>query len=59
MSEEWGELLEGWDRATLADVCEPVVEVNPSKTPKRKFKYVDISSINNATNEIVEVKEGA
>ncbi len=57
MNEEWDELPEGWERANLAEVCEPIVQVNPERTPKRKFKYVDISSINNGSHEIVETKE--
>lgn len=57
MSEERHELPDGWEWVTLGEICEPIVQVDPSKTPELNFKYVDISSINNITNEIVEAKD--
>jgi type I restriction enzyme S subunit len=57
MSNELGELPEGWEQAALEDVCVPIAQVNPGKTPAWKFKYVDISSIDNRQGEIVTTKE--
>jgi type I restriction enzyme S subunit len=51
------ELPDSWEWKTIADVCAPIAQVNPSTTPSRKFKYVDISSISNALNQIIDVKE--
>lgn len=57
MSKELEELPDGWEQAALSEVCEPIKQVNPGKTPEFEFRYVDISSINNTTHEIVETKE--
>jgi len=52
------ELPDGWVWTTLGDICEPIVQVNPRETmPDRPIKYVDISSVDNEKNAIVEHKE--
>jgi type I restriction enzyme S subunit len=56
MINERDELPEGWEVMTLADVCEPITQVDPGKTPKRRFTYVDISSVDNTEYEIIEIK---
>lgn len=48
------EIPEGWVRAKLADISEPISSTDPSALDRRTFRYVDIGSINNRTNEIVE-----
>ncbi|MEN6517566.1 MAG: restriction endonuclease subunit S [Methanospirillum sp.] len=47
---------EGWNRVTLADVCQKVPNVKPEDEPEREFGYVDISAISNTTFTIGEAK---
>ncbi|MBI1916486.1 MAG: hypothetical protein HYS12_17395 [Planctomycetes bacterium] len=51
------DLPEGWVMVRLSDVVERVPNVKPEDEPERRFAYVDISSIDNSTFEIVEAKE--
>ncbi|MFF9246850.1 hypothetical protein ACWHAO_16080 [Streptomyces albidoflavus] len=44
-------LPEGWGRAALRELCEPVVKVHPGELGKEAFRYVDIGSI--ASGELV------
>jgi type I restriction enzyme S subunit len=39
------DLPEGWSYATLEQVCDPVLAVDPRKHFEAEFKYIDISSI--------------
>lgn len=50
------ELPEGWATAILKDITIDVKNVKPENEPNRVFVYVDISSINNRTYTIEEVK---
>lgn len=45
-----------WVVASIADVTLPFVSINPAKSPDRVFRYVDIGSIDNATQTITEPK---
>lgn len=46
-----------WQRKRLKDICEDIKSINPLNYPERVYKYIDISSISNTTNEIKELKE--
>lgn len=50
-------LPDGWRLATLGDVCEPIESVNPRHSPATSFKYVDISSIDRDSKEVVQPKQ--
>jgi len=51
------ELTEGWEIKKLKDITSKVPTLKPESEPERIFGYVDISSINNDTNQIVEFKK--
>ena len=50
------ELPNGWCEAAIADVTGPFVVADPTKTPTKVFKYVDIGSIDNKTQTIANPK---
>jgi type I restriction enzyme S subunit len=50
------ELPNSWCEVTIADVTSPFAQVDPKKTPGRKFKYVDIGSIDNGSQTITNPK---
>ncbi len=50
-------LPDGWTRATIKDVTEPVPNIKPDSEPDRMFGYVDISSIDNRSFTITGVKK--
>jgi type I restriction enzyme S subunit len=50
------ELPEGWEWATIGDVCEPVVKVKPGDRPQKPFKYIDISAVDRKRKRIGEVQ---
>jgi type I restriction enzyme S subunit len=50
------ELPKGWALAQLADVTLPVPNVKPDAEPEKIFGYVDISSIDNSSFSITEVR---
>src|SRR5262245_47113746 len=50
------ELPDGWDWAAIRDVTETVPNYKPESEPNREFGYVDISSICNQTNRIIDHK---
>lgn len=50
------ELPKGWGETTLAQVTERVPNIKPEDYPDRKYGYVDISSIDNNSYRICEVK---
>jgi type I restriction enzyme S subunit len=51
------ELPEGWRWVRLGEVCKPTERRDPTKEPESTFQYVDISSVDNATGEIIGAKE--
>ncbi len=51
-----GDLPEGWTKAALSDVTLRIPNVNPKGEPNREFGYIDISSIDNTSNAVVEQK---
>ena len=46
----------GWATTTLADICLPVNKVAPQSEPDKEFIYLDISSIDNSTFQVVGPK---
>jgi hypothetical protein len=46
------ELPDGWTWTTLGEICEPVEQIDPQKTPDKKIKYIDISSIDNTKSQV-------
>ncbi len=46
----------GWATTTVGDVTDSFTTVDPKKEPDRDFTYVDIGSIDNATQRIVAPK---
>ncbi|MEQ1938041.1 hypothetical protein ABMA46_07295 [Mesorhizobium sp. CN5-321] len=50
------ELPHSWAEASIADVTMPFMSVDPTKTPDRAFRYVDIGSIDNKTQTITDPK---
>ena len=53
-----GDLLpDGWQMTTIGKVCEKVEKVDPTATPKRAFRYIDIGGIDNQQLRIVDTKE--
>ncbi len=50
------ELPQGWATAQISDVTERVPNLKPEDTPNKEFGYVDISSIDNSSFVITEVK---
>ena len=57
MNEGRHQLPDGWGWATLGEICEHVVHVDPTRNPSKAFRYVDISSISNETFNIVNSKK--
>jgi type I restriction enzyme S subunit len=51
------DLPEGWRWVQLREVCKPTERRDPTKEPESTFQYVDISSVDNATGEIIGAKE--
>jgi type I restriction enzyme S subunit len=49
-------LPKGWAKTTLGGVCEKVDTIQPQDSPDTKFTYVDIGSIDNKSNRIIEMK---
>jgi type I restriction enzyme S subunit len=45
-------MTKGWDTKTLGDVLEKTETVNPLQSPTSTFKYIDVSSVSNATFQI-------
>jgi type I restriction enzyme S subunit len=50
------DLPQGWTSATISDVTERVPNAKPESTPNEEFGYIDISSIDNSTFRITDVK---
>ena len=50
------ELPQGWASAQIADVVERVPNIKPEDAPNKDFGYVDISSIDNSSFVITDVK---
>jgi len=51
------DLPPGWRWVQLREVCKPTERRDPTKEPESTFQYVDISSVDNATGEIIGAKE--
>ena len=51
-----GELPKGWATAQISDVTERVPNIKPEDSPDKEFGYVDISSIDNSSFVITDVK---
>jgi len=49
-------LPNGWCELSLRDVTEPFALTDPTKTPEKIFKYVDIGSIDNNSRTITQPK---
>src|SRR6266851_2139115 len=50
------ELPQGWAIARVADVTERVANIKPEDSPDKEFGYVDISSIDNSSFVITDLK---
>src|SRR6266480_1437213 len=50
------ELPQGWAIARIADITERVPNIRPEDLPEKEFGYVDISSIDNSTFAITDIK---
>ena len=50
------DLPAGWTLTTLGELCFPVKKVRPRDKPADSFKYLDITSIDNVTRQIVAPK---
>lgn len=48
--------LTGWGYAFLGDICEKIEIIDPKKTPDKEYKYIEIASIDNHQQKIVNVK---
>lgn len=46
----------GWVTAKIENVTEPFAAIDPRRNPERKFRYIDIGSIDNATQSITDPK---
>jgi type I restriction enzyme, S subunit len=51
------EVPEGWEIKKMSEVTKKVPTLKPESEPDRIFGYVDISSINNETNQIFDFKK--
>ena len=49
-------LRAGWVLARLGEITQPIDKVNPQERPEVKFTYLDISSVDNQANKVVEHK---
>jgi len=50
------ELPPSWTEASIADVTTPFISIDPTRTPDRAFRYVDIGSIDNKRQAITDPK---
>lgn len=50
------ELPPGWTVATVDDVTQPFVSIDPRSEPTRRFAYIDIGSIDNESQTIADPK---
>jgi type I restriction enzyme S subunit len=48
------DLPSGWELATIAEVTQPVPNIEPTRQPDTIFNYIDISSIDNRQLEVTE-----
>jgi len=59
MTEEGNGLPElplGWVWTTIGEITQPIEKVQPKRNPDTRFTYLDISSIDNQINKVVEPK---
>ena len=50
------ELPKGWVWTTVGEITQPIEKVQPKENPNTQFTYLDISSIDNQLNRVVEPK---
>ncbi|MGO6938526.1 restriction endonuclease subunit S [Rhizobium johnstonii] len=50
------ELPQGWVEATIEEVTHPFITIDPTRSPEKAFRYVDIGSIDNKSQTIGEPK---
>ena len=50
------ELPQGWVWTTVGEITQPIEKVQPKENPNTQFTYLDISSIDNQLNRVVEPK---
>jgi type I restriction enzyme S subunit len=50
------ELPQAWEWTTIGEVTQPIEKVKPKENPDTQFTYLDISSIDNQLNKVVEPK---
>ncbi len=49
------QLPKNWIYTTLGEICKSVTKIDPHQEPNKKFKYIEIASIDNSTQRIVKV----
>jgi len=49
-------LPQGWRWVSLGEVCDEATTRDPRLSPNAPFRYIDISSINNASKRIIETR---
>jgi len=54
---EIGQIPKSWEVVKLRDIREKTATVDPRRTPNKKFKYVDVSSISRDFLSIIDYKE--
>src|SRR5690348_7562597 len=45
-------LPEGWTPNKISELVVKTEQINPESTPEQEFKYIDVSSVSNATFQI-------
>ncbi|MCX5964667.1 MAG: restriction endonuclease subunit S [Cyanobacteria bacterium] len=56
MLDDLTELPEGWEETTLGEIILPYETAQPQKHPESEYRYIDIGSIDNSNQTIVEAK---
>lgn len=52
-----GDLPKGWVETSIGSITAPYASIDPTKTPNKIFRYIDIGSIDNERLEIKGTKE--
>lgn len=50
-------LPDGWIWTTIGNITEPILKINPKDSPASQFTYLDISSIDNSIQQIINPKQ--
>lgn len=53
------ELPQGWAWRAIGELCSPIAKVKPEESPGKRFRYIDISSVDRRAKGIAEVREVA